>query len=227
MSDFLLQATTRTERGKIVDHLRRAGLVPAVVYGHGTQTRSLSVDASRLLRLWQKAGESSLIDLQIDGATPLKAIIHDVQLEPKTSRIVHADFHQVNMKENVHVQVPLAFHGEAPAVKELGGILVTVKNELDIECLPGDLVKEIPVDLSVLATLDAALYVRDIVVPSALTVLDQPEEVIAQIEEPRSQEEIEKLNEAVTEDVSAVADAEPKKVEETEEGTPEEKPKET
>lgn len=210
MQEFFLEAHSRTVHGRSVRSLRRQDIVPAVVYGHGVQNRVVQLDLPALQRVWLSAGESTLVDVSVDKEAPVKAIIHDVQRDPATNRILHVDLHQVKMTEKIEVDIPLAFTGEAPAVKELGGTLVKVLDALKIECLPGDLVKEIPVDVSILKTFDDAVHVRDLTVPATLAVKDNPEEIVVQVEAPRTEEELKALETKVEEDVTQVEDVEKK-----------------
>lgn len=230
MSDFFLEVRTREDLGKRVHALRRRGAVPGVVYGHGVPTIPFEVDLIPLQRLWQSAGESTLFDLKVDGKESVKAIIQDVQFDPTSHRILHVDFHQVRMTEKLEVDVALAFTGEPPAVKELGGTLLKVLDEVQIECLPKDLVKEIIVDTGVLKTFDNAIYIRDLALPAGLTLKGHnPDDLVAQVEPPRTEEELAELDKAVEEDVSKVEKVEaPAAEEETEAeaGTAKE-PKET
>lgn len=221
MPEFFLEAQTRNVSGRGVRALRRQGTIPAVVYGHGTENMIVQIDAPKLQRVWQAAGESSLIDLSIDNGVPVKAIIQDLQRDPATNRILHVDFHQVKMTEKIEVDIALEFTGEAPAVKELGGTLLKVLDSIKVECLPGDLVKEIPVDISVLKSFDDAIHVKDLPVPAKITVIDGPDEIIAQVEPPRSEEELKALEEKVEVDVSQVEDVEKKPKAEGEEATEE------
>ncbi len=216
MSDFHLAARTRSVRGKAVRALRRTGVLPAVVYGHGIASRSLAIPAEDFQRVWQKAGESSLVDLLVDGEQPFATIIQHVQRDPRSHRIVHVDFHQVKMTENVHVEIPLRLTGESPAVKQLGGTLVQVRDVVSVECLPADLVKEIAVDISALATFDDALRIRDLVLPKGLTVTNAADDFVAQVEAPRTEAELAELESTVVEDVTQVQTVEkPKNDEET------------
>ena len=210
MPEFFLEAQSRTVSGRSVQSLRRNGIVPAVVYGHSSANVVIQLDLPTLQRVWQAAGESTLIDLSIDKQTPVKAIIQEVQRDPATNRILHVDFHQVKMTESIEVEIPLEFTGEAPAVKELGGTLLKVIDALNVECLPGDLIKEITVDISVLKTFDDTIHVRDLTVPATLTVKNNPDEIIAQVEAPRTEEELKALEEKVEVDVSQVEDVDKK-----------------
>lgn len=223
MTTSVLHCVTRPQQSP--NALRKGALIPAVMYGHGVPTVSVAVDRGAFQRVWKSAGESSLIDLTLDAGAPVKAIIHDLQFDPRTNDVTHIDFHQVKMTEKVQVDVELAFVGEAPAVKELGGMLVKVHTALSVEGLPADLVKEVSVDVSSLATFDDAIHVRDLVLPNGLTVLAQPDDVVVSVERPRTEEELASLTETVNEDVSKVEQVEkPKGDDDAADAAPEEAP---
>ncbi len=222
MPDFFLPVQPRTIQGKHVRNLRRKGVIPAVMYGHGMPTLSIEMNALAFQKIWHTAGESSLIDLAIGDQPPVKAIIHDVQYDPTTNAVAHVDFHQVKMTEKVHVDIPLRFEGEAPAVKEQGGILVKVLDAIAVECLPKDLAKDITVDVSGLKAFDDAIHVRDLSIPAGLTVKNSPDDMVANVEQPRSEAELAALEEKVEEDVSAVEVEQKEKA--AEEETPAEEP---
>ena len=217
MEAIALNATSRTVAGKQVKQLRAQGTVPAVVYGHGIDSRNLAVTYGEVDRAFRKAGESSLVDLAVDGATPVKVLIQDVQRDPLLDRILHVDFRQVNMKEKLEVEVILEFVGEAPAIKAHGAILVKAKEHLAVRCLPSDLVHEIKVELAPLANVGDMIRVSDLKVPAGLEVLDGAEEIVAVINEPISEAELAALESTpVTGDVAAVkVEAEEKKAERT------------
>lgn len=218
MSDFLLAVQRRDQKGPTASALRRRGFVPAVVYGHNVPTVALAVDTRELQKLWHVAGESTLFDLQIEKSSPVKAIIQEIQLDPATSRILHVDFHQVKMTEKLVVDVDLEFHGEPPAVKELGGTLLKLRDKVKVECLPADLVKTIVVDISGLKTFDDAIHMRDLVLPNGLELKELPDDGIAQVEPPRTEEELKALDESVEEDVTKVEKIEKPAKEEEGEG---------
>ena len=148
-------------------------------------------------RVYKAAGESTLIDLTIDGSEPVKVLIQDVQRDPIKDRFIHVDLHQIRMDEELDVDVELKFVGEAPAVKELSAILVTPLSSIEVKCLPKDLVHQIEVDLSNLKQFDDAIHISDITVPAGLQVMNSPEDVVALVQEPRKEEELEKLDEKV------------------------------
>lgn len=225
MTTSVLHCVTRPHKSP--NALRQEALIPAVLYGNGVPTSSIAVDRGAFLRVWKTAGESSLIDLGLDDRVPVKVIIHDLQFDPRTNGVTHIDFHQVKMTEKVQVDVELEFTGEAPAVKELGGTLVKVRTSVPVECLPADLVKEIPVDVTGLASFDDVIHIRDLVLPKGLTVLEQPDDVVASVERPRTEAELASLTEKVEEDVSKVEKVEKPKGEEADEAAAEEAPAKT
>jgi len=193
MPTLILKAKKRVETGKKVDQLRKQGKIPAVLYGHKVKPVSLVLDYSTFEKIFAQAGESTLIDLTVDDQKPVKVLIQDYQLDPKTNQIIHTDLHQVRMDEKLHAEIALNFINEPPAVKELGGILVTAIDSLEVECLPQDLVHEINVDLSSLKTFEDVIHVADIKIPSGLTITHNPHDVVALIQQPRSEKELEGL----------------------------------
>lgn len=216
---LLLSVHRRETRRKGIAAIRRQGRIPGVMYGHGTANEVLDIPLLPFQRVWQAAGESTLIDVAIDAEPPVKAIIQDIQYDPATGSILHVDFHQVNMKEKIDVHVELAFVGEAVAVKELGGTLVKDRDSIDVECLPQDLVKSITVDISCLKTFDDVIRVADLSLPQGLTLKTGSEDLVAHVEPPRSEAELAELETAVEEDVSKVEKVEePKEPEEAVEG---------
>jgi large subunit ribosomal protein L25 len=198
-----LKAEIREITGKKVEKLREGNLIPAVLYGHGIKPQNISVDYLDFDRVFGKAGESSLIELEL-GSRKSNVLVHDIQTDPISGKFSHVDFFQVNMKEEVETEIPLEFIGESPAVKELGGVLVKSLDEIKVKCLPADLPEKFEVDISKLATFDDAIAVKDLKVFEKVEILVEPEAVIASVQEPRSQEELESLEAKVEEDVSKV-----------------------
>lgn len=186
-----LQAETRLVVGKKVKNLRLKGQLPAVVYGHGLEAKPITIDARQLKKAFQEAGTSALVDLAIDNQPPIKVLFHEPQLHYLHGEPVHADFYAVKMTEKIETAIPIHFVGVAPAVDELEGNFITNKDELTIRCLPADLIPAIEVDISVLATFDDQIRVSDLKVPETVEVLDDAEEVVALVEAPRSEEELE------------------------------------
>jgi large subunit ribosomal protein L25 len=193
--DLVLTAEPRKVLGKGVRHLRKQGALPIVLYGKEVAPISLAVSIKSFRKVFREAGQSSLVDLKVDEGKPVKTLVQDVQFDPVTDEVLHADLYQVKMTEKVKTDVPLKFTGEAAAVKEQEGTLVTPKDHVTIEALPTDLLPEIEVDISPLQTFEDAIKVADIKakVPANVTVLDSDEEVVAQVTPPRSEEELAEL----------------------------------
>lgn len=205
MEALKLEASMRAVTGKQVKTVRLEGRVPAVVYGHGTDNKNLTVDARTFDKLFAKAGESSLIDLSVDGAAPVKVLVQEVQVHPLRNNVTHIDFRQVNMNEKLEADIALKFVGESMAVKSAGAILVKNLDAITVKCLPGDLVHEIEVDLSKLANVEDRITVADLVAPKGVEFMAKPEQVIVIANAPISEEELAASLEASTDaDVSSV-----------------------
>ncbi|MGI6103175.1 MAG: 50S ribosomal protein L25 [Patescibacteria group bacterium] len=185
-----LKAERRETTGKQVKQLRADGKVPAVLYGFQTENTNLVLDAKSFRRLYNEAGGSTLISLEVAGQSPVKILIQDAQLDPVTDEPIHVDLFAVNLKEEVETAVPLAFVGESPAVEEQDGNLVTNLTELEIKTLPTNIPSEIEVDISVLKTFEDQIRVSDIKAPGGVEVLVDGDVMVAFVEEPRSEEEL-------------------------------------
>ncbi|MCX7778892.1 MAG: 50S ribosomal protein L25 [Patescibacteria group bacterium] len=194
-----LKVKSRKIFGKKVKKLRKAGLIPAILYGHGKTPQAIEVEKIPFEKIFKQTGESTLIDLIIDDQLPVKALIHDIQYDPLTEKISHIDFYQVKEKEKVTVEVDLKFLGEAPAVKEKGGILVHQLTKIKIECLPKDLIHEIEVDLSLLRELNDLIRIKDLKTPTTIRVLHNLEDVVVSVSAPKVEKEEIKGEEVVSE----------------------------
>jgi large subunit ribosomal protein L25 len=182
MEQIELKTQKREVLGKKVKNLRREGLVPAVLYGHETDSVPLQVEERELNRVLAQVGGHRLIALKIGRSRKRHmALARDVQWDVITSRPLHVDFYAVIMTEKVTIEVPLVFVGEAPAAVQAGAILLQGLDEVEIECLPGDLIEAIEVDVSELEEIDQTIYVKDLRVPPALDVLTDAEEIVARV----------------------------------------------
>lgn len=193
-----LRAEARTLSGKQVKTLRASGALPVVVYGYETESTPLVVDAKAFRQLYEQAGSTGLVSLEVEGKNPVKILIHDVQVGPVRGELIHADLYAPNLKEEVETEVPLEFVGEAAAVRELEGNMVTNLTELTVRALPTDLPHELEVDIRALKTFDDLIHVSDVVVPAGVTIMDDPDVVIALVTPPRSEEELKAELEADT-----------------------------
>lgn len=218
METLTLQLKERKQKGKAVKRLRLAGLIPAVVYGHGVESKSVTVEYNPFVKVYKQAGESSLVDLVIDGHESVKALVQDIAIDPMTDRLIHVDFRQVRMEEKIKAKIPVAYTGESRAVKELGGILVKSLAEIEVECLPQYLVHAINVDLSSIKEFGEAIRVEQITPPEGMVFLVNPRDVIATVTPPRSEEELKALEDKVEENVEAIEVAKTKKETPEEEG---------
>ncbi|MFA7377462.1 MAG: 50S ribosomal protein L25 [Patescibacteria group bacterium] len=182
--DLKLSAQKREKNEKMA-----ADFLAAIVYGKGLENRSIKINRIEFEKIFLQAGETNLINLDIDGKVA-KVLVKDMQKDPVKDFVTHVDFYEVNMKEKVTADVPLKFVGESKAVKELGGILIKEVHEIKVECLPGDLVDHLVVDITILETLDGIIKIGDIKLPKGMELLLDPETTIALIAEPKVQEEV-------------------------------------
>ncbi|MBU1137209.1 50S ribosomal protein L25 [Patescibacteria group bacterium] len=208
-----LNAQIRRETGRENEQLRKKGFIPAVLYGKKIDNLILSVKAGDFESIYQTAGESTLIKLKISGGkeTPAErgkeervVLVQDIAKDPVSEKIIHIDFNQVNLTEAIIVEIPLVFVGKSEAIERDNGVLVKSISLLEVEALPDKLPHEIQVDISVLKTFNDSIRVRDIKVSDEVEVKGNPDDVIATVVPPRTQEELEKLGETPTESVEGI-----------------------
>lgn len=210
---FKLSAVKREVKGEKV---RSEGLLPAVIYGAGGEADSLSLVYGEFVKLFDQAGESSLIDLTVDNKDAGKILVHDVQYDPVSGKMIHVDLRRIDMNKPINASVELRFVGESPAVKEFGGTFVSNIGEVEVECLPKDLPGHLDVDISVLKTFDDAIRVSDILLPSGVEILSPAANtVIAKSIPALTEEQIKAMEAETTKDVdlSKIETAAPKKEE--------------
>ncbi len=215
MQHARLVAQIRDISGRKTESLRSEGQVPAVMYGFGTEPVSITVDRNAFIKVYAQAGESTVVDLEING-TVHSVLIADTQRNPITDFFTHADFRRVDPKRKIEARIPLKLVGESHAVKALAGTLIQSLEELEVLALPDKLVAEIEVDISALDTFDKVLHVSDIQVPEGIEVKDASDMAVASVQPPRSEEELAALNEAVDTDVTKVEISSEKKDESAE-----------
>lgn len=186
-----LAAEHRELTGKKVALLRRAGRLPAVVYGHGIDSASISIDAHEFEQLRRHTGPNALVDLSIDGKKPNPVLVSAVQVHPVHRRTLHVDLFLVRMTEELTVDVPLVATGESPAVANLGGTLLHPIESVRIRALPDHLPQSIEYSVETLTDFDTTIHVRDLTVPSDVTLLTDGDEIIAKVQPPRVEEVVE------------------------------------
>ena len=183
-----LAAEHRDITGKAVAHLRRAGRLPAVVYGHHVESSNVSVDTHDFEQLRRHAGPNALIDRAVDGKKAKPVLINQVQVHPVNRRPLHADLFLVRMTEELTVDVPLVAIGESTAVTLAGGTLLHPTETVKVRALPDHLPQSIEYSIAGLVDFDGTVHVRDLVVPSDVTLLTDGDEIIAKVQAPRVEE---------------------------------------
>lgn len=201
-----LNAKIRKETGKKTSAIKKAGKIPAVVYGHKIKNVLLEVDYQEFSKVFSKTGESSLVELNVEGEKEKRLVlIHEIQIDPVTDKFLHVDFFQPSLKEEVQVKVPLVFEGDSPAVKDLGGTLVKNISELEIKALPQNLPHEVKVSISGLKTFEDHILVKDLILSKDIKVLIGAGEIVVSVAPPsKVEEELEKPIEEKVEDVEKV-----------------------
>jgi len=203
-----LAAEPREVTGKAVKKLRTAGRLPAVVYGHGVDSTNVTIDAHEFEILRKHVGPNALIDLSVHGDKSNPVLINGVQIHPVTRRPLHADLFLVRMTEELTVDVRLVASGEAAAVTQLNGTLLHPTESVRVKALPDHLPQSIEYSIESLVDFDAAVHVRDLVIPDDVTLLTDPDEIIAKVQAPRVEEEPTVVGAAEAEAAEAVAAAE-------------------
>ncbi len=171
---------TKRDLKEDVGALRKSGKIPAVFYGPKEKSTPITVLTKDFIKAFKKAGESSVIVLK-EGNDEHETLIYDVDVHPITGAPRHADFYVIEKGKKVKVHVPLVYEGVSPAVKDLAGILVKVLRELEIEAAPKDLPHEVKVDISSLVELSSVIMAKDIKLPANITLIAQPDEIVASI----------------------------------------------
>jgi large subunit ribosomal protein L25 len=198
MSRPKLSAAAREVHGKAVKNLRRQGIVPAVVFGHGVESNAIQFDAHEFELLRRRTGRNTLLDLTLDGKKAVPVLVHDVQVHPITRHPLHVDLLVVRMTEELTVDVQVVLTGESTAVERMGGVLLQLRNTVQVKALPDHLPQSLELDITPLEDFDQVLHVSDISVPADVTLLTDASEAVARVQAPRV-EEVEPIAEAAEE----------------------------
>ncbi|MEK7654236.1 MAG: 50S ribosomal protein L25 [Patescibacteria group bacterium] len=166
--------------GKATNALRKAGLIPAELYGRGVANVHLAIPAKELRRVLKQSGENTMVNVVIDGKTH-PVMIHDLALDPVTDEVVNVDLYQVRLDEKIKVRVPVEFIGESQAIKEKNGLLVKAMQELEIEALPTNIPRSVSADISKIADIGQSVYVKDLVLADGVRAVVDGESVVATV----------------------------------------------
>jgi large subunit ribosomal protein L25 len=220
MDKIELDVTNREILGKKVKHLRRQGITPVHLFGHGIESLALQCDTGELERVLAKAGHTGLIGLKLDKEKkPRPVVIREFDRDWRRGKLLHVDFYQVKMEEKIKLEVPVVLVGEAPALKFKDNMLEHELETLTVECLPAKIPASLEVDISSFTEPGQAIRVKDIDLDKDITVLNDPELVVVKI----SFRPVEKVEEEVVE----VAEEAAEEVEAPEEAPPGEETEET
>lgn len=165
---------------------RQAGRVPMAYYGKGVDNHGFSVDYQDFRRAYNKGGRSTIMYFKNEKGEEFPILVQDIQYEPISDNMLHVDVMAVDLKKPIRTKVPIVLTGTAPAVKELGGILMQNKNNVEVECLPNDLISSIEVDVEPLVDFHASITIGDIKVPDTIKVLDAEDINVATVSAPRA-----------------------------------------
>lgn len=210
MEKIQIKTEQRDTEHRTAKALYREGLIPAELYGNNVKNLHLSLNQIEFEKVLRKAGESTIIELVLPEGGARNVLIQDVERHYLTSQPIHVDFYEVKMTEKLTATVQIEFTGESHAVKAMGGTLVKALNEVEVECLPGDLPHQFDVDISSLDNFDKQILVKDLIVSDKVEIKADPEEMVATVQPPRDME-AEMANDVVDEAaaVAAAVGAEP------------------
>jgi large subunit ribosomal protein L25 len=186
-----LTVKERQTTGKAVAKLRRAGQLPGVVYGHGLESANVTVDANEFAKLRRRVGANALIDLTVEGGTTQPVLVSEVQVHPVNRRPLHVDLFVVRMTEELIVEVPLVAVGTSTAVTEQSGTVIHAIDNVRVRALPDHLPQSIEYSIESLVDFESTIHVRDLVIPSDVTLLNDEDELVARVIPPRVEEVVE------------------------------------
>jgi len=221
MDTIELKVTKREILGKKVKHLRRQGITPVHLFGHGIESLALQCDTGELERVLGQAGQTRLINLNLaKEKKPRIAVVREFDRDWRRGELIHVDFYQVRMEEKIKLEVPVVLVGEAPALKSKTNMLEHELGTLTVECLPAKIPTSLEVDISSLTEPDQAIRVKDVTLGEDIAVLNNPDLVVVKI----SLRPVEKVEEKVVEEVvEAEAEVAEEAAEAPEEATVDEK----
>lgn len=196
METVLLKAEKR-DLGLKARDVRLSNKIPAIFYGFKQENIPLSLNYIEFRNVFKKAGRNTVIKLQLNDGKEFNALVHDIARDPVQDTFSHIDLVQVRMDREIHTKIPIVFIGEAPAVKNFGGILTVQKEDVEIKCLPDKLPHSFELNLSSLEQIGSGLHISDIKVPEGVTILHDPSLIVVTVT--ALKEEVEEVAPPVTE----------------------------
>jgi len=213
MDKLELKVTNREILGKKVKHLRRQGITPVHLFGHGIESLALQCDAVQIERVLSQAEQTGLISLKLDNEKrPRTVMVRAFDRDWRKGQLLHVDFYQVKLREKLKLEVPVVLVGEAPALKSKDNMLEHELDTLTIECLPAKIPANIEVDISSFTEPGQAIRVKDIILGEDIAILNDPELVVAKISwrpAGKIEEEVVEVTEEAVEEVGAPEEAPP------------------
>jgi large subunit ribosomal protein L25 len=179
-----LKVTPREVLGKKVRALRREGLTPANIYGPKVESTAVQVPTEELRQVLKTAGRNDIVYLRLDGDEPRPTFVREIQQNPVTDAILHVDFFQISLRDKVRADVPIHLVGLSPAVDTFGGILMHGLDHVTVEALPTEVPSFLELDVSPLVEINQALHVSSLELPEDVTLLTDPEQVVAKVAPP-------------------------------------------
>ena len=219
MAEMTVSAEARSGFGSgAAKRIRRAGRVPAIVYGGSDDNVTVSVDPKAIIRLLRsEAGRNTIVSLQVEGGSTNSVILKDWQVDPVREDILHADFQRIAMDQTLRVSIPVAIRGEAIGVKTEGGMLDVVLRAINVECLPADIPERIDCDVSEL-DMNESIRVKDLQFSAKVEVLEDAERVVVHVVAVKEEEEEVPEEEVAIEGAEAAAEGEEGGVDAAEKG---------
>lgn len=181
-----LKSEARDIFGRKVSRLRKSGKLPANIFGKNIESSAILVDYKEFSEVFEKAGETQIIDL---SGKPV--LVSNAQVDPVSGMYLHVDFRQVDLKEKIEAAVPVEVEGESPAEKQNLGTVVQQLHEIEVEALPADLPEKIIVDATLLTEVDQVIYVKDLKVSKDVEIKTDLESIVVKVEPPQKEEVVE------------------------------------
>lgn len=182
MAAIELHARPRTTLGKKVKAMRRAGLIPANIFGSRIDSTAIEAPLLELRRVIREAGRTNIVNIVVEGeGVPRSVLIRKVQRKPTNDALLHVDFQQISLRDKMTISLPVRLTGAAPIVETGDGVVVEALSSVEVECLPGDIPSHLEADLGVLTSFDSHIRVSDLQAPRDVTILSNPELIIASV----------------------------------------------